>query len=304
MRALISGASGLIGSALERRLRASSWSTVRLVRAPAAGDAASIVWDPAVGFNRPTDAEGFDLIVHLAGENIAGGRWTAARKQRILESRVQGTRRLCETLARLEHRPRALLCASAIGIYGDRGDELLDEQSAPGRGFLAEVCQQWEAATAPARDAGVRVVNLRFGVVLSKDGGALAKMLLPFRLGLGGRIGNGRQYMSWIALDDVVRAIEWTAAHDALSGPVNIVAPNPVINREFTRELGRALGRPTIFPLPAFAARAALGEMARELLLASQRVAPARLAAAGFSFSFPQLGPALRHVLGKEQTAA
>lgn len=304
MRALISGASGLIGSSLERRLQAGSWSTVRLVRAPAAADANSIVWDPAVGFRQPKDAEGFDLVVHLAGENVAGGRWTAARKQRILESRVQGTRRLCETISRLEHRPRTLLCASAIGIYGDRGEELLDEQSAPGHGFLAEVCQQWEAATAPAREAGVRVVNLRFGVVLSKAGGALAKMLLPFRMGLGGRIGNGRQYMSWIALDDVVRAIEWSATHESLKGPVNVVAPRPVTNREFTTELGRALRRPTIFPLPAFVARAALGEMAGELLLASQRVAPAQLAATGFSFSFPELGPALRHVLAKETTAA
>ncbi len=224
--------------------------------------------------------------------------WTPAVKARIRDSRVNGTRLLCEALARLSNPPRVLVCASAIGYYGDRGDEVLDEASSPGSGFLPEVCQEWEAATEPARAAGIRVVNLRFGVILSPSGGALAKMLTPFKLGAGGRIGDGRQWMSWIALDDVIDAIAYALNTESLAGPANCVAPQPVTNLEFTKTLGRVLHRPTIFPMPAVAARIAFGEMADALLLASARVLPKELSAAGYPFRYPQLEGALRHMLG------
>jgi hypothetical protein len=240
-----------------------------------------------------------DAIVHLAGENIAGGRWTAARKARIRDSRVIGTRTLCETLARLSQPPKVLVSASAIGYYGDRGAEPLWENSTFGTGFLADVCRAWEEATQPAVQKGIRVVLLRLGIVLSPAGGALAKMLLPFKLGLGGVLGRGNQYMSWIALDDVAGAMAHTLVTDTLQGPVNAVAPYPVTNREFTRTLGRILRRPTVFPLPAFAARLVFGEMADALLLASTRVEPKRLLATQYVFRYPELDGALRHLLGK-----
>jgi uncharacterized protein (TIGR01777 family) len=233
----------------------------------------------------------------LAGESVAAHRWSAKVKQEIRDSRVRGTTLLCETLACMAKKPTALVSASAIGYYGDRGDEPLDETSPRGSGFLAEVCEEWEAATKSARDANIRVVNLRIGVVLSPKGGALATMLTPFKLGVGGVIGSGRQYFSWITLDDLVRTIQFALNASALSGPVNAVAPNPVTNREFTKTLGRVIERPTIVPMPAFAAKLAFGEMADEMFLAGARVSPAALTAAQFQFEHPQLEPALRHLL-------
>lgn len=299
MRILVTGSTGLIGSALIPFLTAGGHTVTRLVRsAPRPGER-EVRWDPERGEADRPGLEGQDAAVHLAGENIAGGRWTAERKARIRDSRVRGTQFLCESLARLDRPPKVLLCASATGYYGDRKDEVLREESAPGSGFLAEVCRAWEAAAEPALRAGIRVVSLRFGVVLSPAGGALAKMLPPFRLGLGGRIGTGRQYMSWIALDDAVGAACHALTAEALGGPVNAVAPNPVRNLEFAQTLGRVLSRPALLPLPAFAARLALGEMAEELLLASARVEPARLTAAGYPFRHPCLEGALRALLGK-----
>jgi uncharacterized protein (TIGR01777 family) len=240
--------------------------------------------------------QGVDAVVHLAGESIAQ-RWTPESKARILQSRTSGTRLLSESFARLTPPPRVFICASAIGYYGNRGDEVLTEQSPPGSGFLAEVCREWEAACEPAVRGGIRVVNLRTGMVLSAAGGVLPRMLFPFRVGLGGKIGSGRQYMSWIALDDLVGVIIHALTCDRLAGPVNAVAPNPVTNLEFTRTSGRVLRRPTFLAVPAWAARLAFGEMADALLLASARVTPARLAASGFVFRYAELESALRHVL-------
>jgi uncharacterized protein (TIGR01777 family) len=237
-------------------------------------------------------------VVHLAGENIAR-RWTRAAKTRIRASRVDATRLLCEALARLPQPPRVLVCASATGYYGDRGDELLDERSQPGTGFLPEVCQAWEAATQPARQRGIRVVHLRLGIVLARHGGALARMLLAFRLGLGGRVGTGQQYWSWILLEDLLRVVELAIQDDGLSGAVNTVSPAPATNAEFARTLARALRRPAFLPLPAFAVRMIFGEMGREVLLASARVRPARLLEGGFEFRYPQLAAALAHSLNQ-----
>ncbi len=297
MNILVSGSTGLIGSALVPALTAGGHRVVRLVRSQPTSGEATVAWDPAAGTIEADKLEGLDAVVHLAGESIAAGRWNEERKQRIRDSRVKGTRLLAETLARLQAKPKVLACASAIGYYGNRGDELLHESSTPGTSFLCEVCKEWEAACHPARQAGIRVVNLRFGVVLSRRGGALAQMLTPFKCGVGGKLGSGRQYMSWIALDDVVGIIQYVLTNDSLHGPVNTVAPGAVTNREFTRTLGRVLWRPTIFPMPAFAARLLFGEMADELLLASTRVQPARLLSAGYPFRFPELEGALRHVL-------
>jgi uncharacterized protein (TIGR01777 family) len=302
MKVLVSGSSGLIGSAVLENLIAGGHSVIRLVRrAPGQNE---VHWDPDAGTIATALLEGLDAVVHLAGENIAQGRWTQQKKERIRDSRVKGTQILCQALARLAQPPKVLVAASAIGYYGERGDEVLTEESPPGSGFLADVCRQWEAASSPAAQSGIRVVNLRIGIVLSEKGGALAKMLLPFRLGVGGRVGSGKQYMSWIALDDVVGAINHAIANDSLSGPVNAVAPNPVTNYEFTKALGKVLERPTPFPMPAFAARLALGEMADELLLASTRVAPRRLLATGYKFLFPELEGALRHLLKKSAAEA
>ena len=256
-------------------------------------------WDPMAGKLNPTALEGIDAVVHLAGENIAARRWTAKQKARIRESRVTGTRLLAESLARVARPPKVLICASAIGYYGNRGDERLDEESSSGNDFLAEVCREWEASAQAAIDKGIRVVFLRFGMILSPAGGALGKMLTPFRLGVGGIIGNGQQYMSWIALDDLIGAIYHALLDERLSGPVNAVSPNSVTNHEFTKTLGRVLGRPTLFPLPAFAARLAFGEMADGLLLSSARVEPLRLLSSGYTFRYPILREALRHLLGK-----
>jgi len=293
VKVAVTGSSGLIGSALLPALAAAGHSTVRVVRSRA--EPGDVGWDPTTSSIDVAGLAGVDAIVHLAGESIAS-RWTERRKQQILESRVAGTRLVAETAARLDPPPRVLLCASAIGIYGNRGDETLTESSARGDGFLADVVDAWEAAAAPARDAGVRVVHLRQGLVLSRRGGALARLLLPFRLGLGGRVGGGDQWWSWIALDDVtaiyVRLLELT-----LSGPVNVVAPEPARNRDFVRELGRALHRPAALPLPAFAVRLLLGEMGEELLLASQRVVPAALEAERFEFGCRTLADGLASAL-------
>lgn len=299
MHIAVTGASGLLGSALLSFLSGGGHRLTRLVRPGATAGAAAIEWDPQTGRLEAGALEGLDGVVHLAGENIAAKRWTAGQKVRIRDSRVAPTRLLSETLAKLSRPPKVLVCASAIGLYGDRGAELMAEDSPAGSGFLAEVCEAWEAASQAARDAGIRTVLLRIGVVLSPAGGALARMLLPFRLGTGGVIGTGEQYWSWIGLDDVVGAIHHALLTATLEGPVNAVAPQPVTNREFTKTLGRVLSRPTLLPLPGFAARLALGEMADDLLLSSTRVEPARLLASGYSFRHPELEGALRHCLGK-----
>lgn len=289
----------MVGSALIPTLKAKGHEIVRLVRSEPKDAATEVYWDPEKGILNQNELEGLDAVVHLAGENLAEGRWTDEKKRRIRESRTKGTRLLSETLARLKQKPEVLASASAVGFYGSRGDELLDEQSASGSDFLAEVCREWELATQAAAQAGVRVVNLRFGVIFSPEGGALKKMLFPFRLGVGGKLGSGRQYMSWIAIDDAVGAIEYALVNKTLRGPVNAVAPDAVTNQEFTKTLGSVLSRPTIFPVPAFAARLVFGEMADATLLASQRVEPVRLKESGYQFKYPELESALRHVLNK-----
>jgi uncharacterized protein len=293
----VTGSTGLVGSALVTALEARGHLVRRLVRGNINDGDHEIRWNPDQGEIDAAELNGIDGVVHLAGENIAGGRWTESFKRRILESRIKGTRLLAETLAGLEMKPSVLVSASAIGYYGNRHDEEVDELAPSGNGFLAEVCREWEAATEPAHDAGIRVVKLRIGPVLSPKGGALAKMLTPFKLGLGGVIGSGRQYFSWIALDDLVSAIVFAVENESLVGPVNAVAPGAITNREFTKTLGSVLGRPTIFPMPAFLARLAFGEMADEMLLGGARVAPHELIKAGFPFEYPQLEPALRHLL-------
>ena len=296
MKILVTGATGLVGSAVVPFLAGGGHEVACLGRsAPGAGD---IRWDPDAGVLEASALEGFDGVVHLAGENIASGRWNAAKKRRIKESRVRGTRLLAETLAGLERPPRVLVSASAVGFYGDRGDEELTEESPAGSGFLSDVCREWEAATEAAEGKGIRVVHSRLGVVLSRDGGALGKMLTPFRLGAGGIVGNGRQYMSWITLDDTAAALGHLLATETASGPVNVVAPVPVTNREFTSTLGRVLRRPTVFPLPGFVARVVFGEMADALLLASTRVKPVNLPGSGYVFRHGSLEEGLRHVLG------
>jgi hypothetical protein len=291
LRIAITGASGFVGSAAGQDLARAGPDVVRLVRT-AAGAPGTAAWNPATG---ELDAAlgPVDAVIHLAGENIAAGRWTAARKQAIADSRGPATERLCRHLAALPHRPSTLISASAVGIYGDCGDDELDEDSRPGTGFLADVGRAWEDATRPARDAGIRVVNLRIGMVLDPAGGALGKMLPPFRLGLGGPLGGGRQWVSWITRADLLRVLHFALAHEELRGPVLAVAPEPVTNRDFTRALGQALRRPAVLPAPAFALRLLLGEMADALLLSSQRCLPRRLLQAGFAFEQPALGPAL-----------
>ncbi len=293
----VTGASGLVGHRLCDALRGRQMPVLALTRGkPGEGEAQ---WSVESGLVQPEAFSDVRAVVHLAGENISSGRWTEEQKRKIRSSRVQGTASICRSLATLSPRPEVLVCASAIGYYGNRGDEVMTEESAPGTDFLSEVCTAWEAAAEPAREAGIRVLHLRFGVILSRDGGALQEMLIPFRLGLGGRVGSGRQYMSWISLDDVVGAIIHTLERDDLSGPMNVVAPNPVTNQEFTKTLGRFLGRPTVFPLPAFVARLAMGQMADELLLSSTRVAPDRLIASGYEFQHPNLEEALRSILNR-----
>ena len=303
MRLAITGSTGLVGSEAVTVLSAAGHEVVRMVRrVPAPGEKA-VRWDPVAREIDAAGLEGMDAVVHLAGENVGSGRWTAARKAAIRDSRVNGTRLLCDALAGLARPPKTLVCASATGYYGDRGEEALTEESLPGTGYLAEVCREWEAASDPAARKGIRVVALRIGMVLSPKGGALPRMLPLFRAGLGGVIGSGRQYVSWVALDDLPHIILHALQRGDLSGPVNAVAPRPTTNREFTEALGKALSRPTPLPVPAFALRLAVGrEMADALLLSSARAVPRRLEGTGYRFRFPELGPALRHMLLKGES--
>jgi uncharacterized protein (TIGR01777 family) len=303
MVVLVSGAGGLIGSRLTAELSARGHRVLRLVRAGPGESGDTIRWDPYAGEIEAGRLEGIDAAVHLSGENVAG-RWTQAKKSRIRDSRVDTTRYLAQVLSRMESPPGVLICASAVGYYGERGEELLTEQSGPGDNFMAGVCMAWEGATKPAAEKGIRVVNLRIGIVLSRGGGALGTMLLPFRLGVGGVIGSGRQYWSWIALGDLIGVVDLALAEKALAGPVNAVSPSPVTNREFTRTLGRVLSRPAVIPLPAFAARLFLGDVADELLMASARVDPEKLRRTGYVFHFPELEPALRTLLTSEGVRA
>lgn len=297
MRIAITGATGFLGRALSRSLAADGHQVVPLMRKAVTEEA--VTWDPESGAIETDALEGLDAVVHLAGESIASARWTADRKRRILRSRVKGTSVLASALAGLRQPPPVLISASAVGIYGDRGDEILTEASAIGRGFLAEVGTAWERAADPARQAGIRVVHPRFGIVLDPAGGALKQMLLPFRLGLGGPLGSGRQWVSWLTRRDAVRLIRFALDTATVAGPVNAAAPHPATFAEFARALGRALHRPAIFPVPAFALRLRFGEMADALLLASQRVQPAALTAAGFQFESPELEPALRALFSR-----
>jgi len=295
----ITGASGLVGAALSALLTTGGHRVRPMVRrAPGPGE---IAWDPKRGMN-PADLEGVDAVVHLAGEAIVSGRWTAEQKRRIRDSRVAGTGTIADAIARAPNGPRVLVSASAMGIYGDRGDEILDDDAAPGQGFLPEVAGQWEAATAPAAHAGVRVAQARFGLILSPAGGLLQRMLPPFRLGIGGPLGNGSQWMSWISIDDCITGLGHLL-FNPLQGAFNFGSPEPVTNRDFTRTLGRVLRRPTLFPVPKTALRLVFGELADAGILASTRMAPTRLLASDFSFRHRELEPALRHLLGRHRHA-
>jgi uncharacterized protein (TIGR01777 family) len=296
MKVLIAGASGLVGSALIPALEAGGAEITRLVRSSAR--AGEIEWHPNNDQIDAAKLEGFDAVINLAGENIAAGRWTDDQKRKIRDSRVNGTHLLSEAIAKLSTRPAVFICASATGIYGDRGDETLDEQSDSGGGFLAGVCREWEHATEPAVQAGIRTVNLRFAPILAREGGMLAKLLTPFKMGMGGKVGSGKQYISWIAIEDAVDAIKLALNNESFRGPVNIVSPNPVTNEVFTKALGHVLSRPTALAMPAFAVRLAFGEMADEMLLVSQRVIPKKLTDAGYEFQQPELEGALRKHLG------
>lgn len=297
MKVLVSGSHGLVGKALTHSFTDDGHEVVRLVRRERNFGAPEVEWHPDQGRIDAAHLEGIDAVVHLAGDNIAAGRWTTQKKRIIRESRVQGTSLLSDTLANLSRPPSVFISASAIGFYGNRGDESLTEESAPGSDFLAKVCIDWEAATKSAAEKGIRTAHARFGVILDAHEGALAKMLPPFRVGIGGKVGDGKQWMSWIALSDVIAGLRFLVEDKSIDGPVNFVAPNPVTNAEFTSTLGRVVSRPTILPMPAFVARLAFGEMADALLLSSQRVDPAVLEDKGFLFTWPTLEPALRHIL-------
>lgn len=297
MKTLITGASGLIGSALVEFLHARGHTLRCLQRS---GKETGGFWHIGELLKRDDPAEPFDTVIHLAGENVAAGRWTTQRKQRILTSRIEGTRDLVTFLAGLPHPPQTFLCASAIGYYGNRQEELLTEKSESGSGFLAEVCRKWEQEAQRAGEFGARVVHLRFGMVLSPKGGALSKMLPPFRAGLGGPIGSGRQYMSWISIRDLAEIVDLAINDDSISGPINVVSPDPITNKDFTRILAEVLGRPAILPAPPFALRLMFGEMADEMLLASSRVKPEKLLAAGYSFQDTNLADTLRYCVGEK----
>jgi uncharacterized protein len=296
MRILISGASGLVGAALTKAFRTEGSTVAHLVRPGGAAPDGGIRWDPATGSVDASAMEGADVVVNLNGASIAGGRWTPARKAILRASRVDATRTLVDALARLRQKPRVLVSSSAVGYYGDRGGEILTESSGAGTGFLAELARDWEAEAMRAEASGIRTVLARFGVILSAEGGALPRMVTPFKLGVGGRFGSGKQWMPWIALEDATRAIRFVIANADMSGPVNVAAPNPVENAAFTRTLAHVLHRPAIFPAPAFALRLALGEMA-DMLLASQRAHPEKLLAAGYTFRFDTLDTALKAIL-------
>lgn len=300
MKMLISGSSGLIGTALIASFKERGHEIVRLVRDVSRMAEDTLLWDPEHRELRLEEFEGFDVVINLAGENLSSGRWNDQKKQKIRDSRVINTHMLAELLARLDKPPSLFISASAIGFYGERGDEEVTEASALGEGFLSDLCQKWEEASNAAQSAGIRVINLRIGVVLSIEGGALSRMLTPFKMGLGGVVGSGKQYISWISIDDLIGIILHVINTESLKGPVNAVSPNPVTNRQFTKTLGRLLKRPTFFPLPAFIARLVLGEMADALLLCSTRVFPKVLKESEYSFLYPQLESALKHLLGRK----
>ena len=302
MKIVVSGSTGLIGTALKEALERRDQDVVPLVRRRVRAGEHAVAWDPERGTIDRAGLEGADAVIHLAGESVFG-RWSPAKKQRIRDSRVRGTRVLCETLAALQRRPATVLAASAVGYYGDRGEESLTEESAPGADFLAHVARDWEAATAAATRAGIRVVNMRNGVVLTTRGGALAKMLPAFRLGLGGQVGSGTQYLSWIELDDIINAILHLLNDEKLVGPVNLTAPQPITNREFAKTLGKVLGRPAVVTVPAFALRLAFGTEGAAMVQSGQRVVPARLVASGFDFAFTDAEHALRYLLAPSERA-
>lgn len=298
MKIVIGGASGLIGSKLKQTLEKAGHTVVPLVRDREKLTSDAIFWDPDAQMIDLVKLEGVDAVVNLAGEGIATGRWTETKKKKILKSRVDATKTLADAISKLRNSPKIFINGSAIGFYGDRGDVVCNEESSPGEGFLSDVCVKWEAAAEPAVKAGIRTVFLRTGIVLAKEGGALGKMLTPFKLGLGGVIGSGEQYMSWIAIDDLVGIILYILKNNDIKGPVNGVAPYPVKNREFTKVLGNVLNRPTFFPVPAFILRGLLGkEMADEFLLASTRVEPKLIQSKGFQFQYPVLEEALKHII-------
>lgn len=297
MKIAVTGASGLVGSQLVAFLSTGGHEIVSLVRAEP--DRGQVLWNPKAGQVDTQGLAGVNAVVHLAGENIAVGRWSPAKKRRIRESRVAGSRLIAEKLAAMDPKPDVLVCASAIGYYGDRGATKLDESSDPGTGYLADVCRDWEDACQPAREAGIRVVNARIGVVITPRGGALAKMLPPFKMGVGGKVAGGDQFWSWVSIEDVVGALHHAIMNESISGPLNVVSPEPLTNSAFTKVLGKVLRRPTIFPMPAFVAKMALGEMANDLLLSSTRVLPTRLLETGYEFRHPTLETALHALLGK-----
>jgi len=296
MKILITGSSGLIGSALSKVLINDGYEVCALLRTRRDDQP---YWDIEKGVIELGSFSAPDVVIHLAGENLTDSRWSQAKKDRIVNSRINSTQLLVDYFVHADDKPQLLISGSAIGFYGNRADEIVDESSVPGTGFSARLCQQWEAATEPAKQAGIRVVNIRTGIVLSPAGGALKKMLLPFQLGLGGVLGNGRQYVSWISIDDMVDAIKYVMTQASISGAVNMVSPEPATNYQLTKALGRALHRPTLFPMPAFVARILFGEMADELLLSSTRVKPAKLLAAGYPFHHTDLSGALEYLLNK-----
>ena len=298
VKILVTGSTGLIGSNLREFLTKRGNHVLSMVRRKPSGTD-EIQWNPAAGTLDQSSMEGLDAIVHLAGENIASGRWTEERKHRIRTSRLQGTQLLAQSLTRLENPPKVLISVSAIGYYGNRGTELLDENSSPGTGFLPELCREWEAAASMAMAKNIRVVIPRLGMVLSSAGGALPRMLTPFRYGVGGRIGSGRQFMSWIAIEDLIGIIDHAIHCDSLNGPLNAVSPNPLTNSDFSKIIGKVLSRPSIFPVPAFILRLAFGQMAEEVLIAGARVASGKLSESGYLFLYPELEGALRHILNK-----
>ena len=295
MRIAISGATGLVGTALSKKLAEDGHKIIPMVRKSSSAE--EIFWNASSGKIEAKMLDGVDAVVHLAGESIATGRWNVAKKQRIRESRSKGTELIADTLAQLDNKPKVFVCASAIGFYGDSRTEAMDETAGHGDGFLSEVCQDWEAACKPAVSAGIRTVNARFGIILSPKGGALKEMLTPFKMGAGGVLGSGKQVLSWVSLDDTVGALVHAIENESVSGPLNITAPNANTNAEFTKTLGHVLGRPTIFPMPAFAARLLFGEKADALLLTGCRVVPTKLEETGYKFQHEHLEPALRHLL-------
>jgi uncharacterized protein len=302
-RVAITGATGLIGGALAASLERDGHRVHRITRSASKAGPDDLVWDPTAGSIDAQKLEGVDAVVHLAGEPIGASRWTDETKRRIRASRVQGTDLIARTIAGLETKPTVLVSGSAVGYYGDRGDESLSETSPPGDDFVAEVTRAWEAAAAPAAEAGIRVAYARTGVVMAKEGPLIEKVELPFRLGVGGRVGSGKQYVAWIALEDEVRALRFLLERDDVEGPYNLTAPDPVTNATFTRELGRVLRRPTVLPIPVAAIRLLYGEMGVSLATASQRVHPTRLLEAGFEFVHPELRSALRVALERSEAA-